>query len=282
MYPAVHMLNRVFASVAGRAAPGLAEGVRDFLVFGLKQARACVFAGSFFVLLFLSHHVTFGLHRYDFLFLAAVALQVVLVATRIETFDEFKTIVVFHLLGLALEAFKTSPAIGSWHYPEPGTFKVLGVPLYSGFMYAAIGSFMTQAWRLLKLRLTDYPRLGFSATLCVLVYLNFFTHHFTYDIRYVLMVAVVVVFWRTRVYFTVTRREYWLPLVAAFVLIAFFVWVAENLGTFLGAWKYPDQLVTWTTVSVHKIGSWSLLVIVSFILVAELKRVKERREHAEG
>ncbi len=282
MYRAPHMLNRVLTTVAGRAAPGLTEGALDFLRFGIKQVRACVFAGSFFVLLFLSHHVTFGLHRYDFLFLSAVALQVVLLVTRVETFDEFKTIVVFHLLGFVLEAFKTHPSIGSWHYPEPGIFKVLGVPLYSGFMYAAIGSYMAQSWRLLKLRLSGYPRIGLAATLCAAIYLNFFTHHFTYDLRYVLMVAVVVLFWRTRVHFTVSRREYWIPMVSAFVLIAFFIWVAENMATLLGAWKYPDQLITWTTVSLHKIGSWSLLVIVSLILVAELKRVKERLEHAGG
>lgn len=158
----------------------------------------------------------------------------------------------------------------------------MGVPLYSGFMYAAIGSYMAQSWCLLKLRLSGYPHIGLSAMLCALIYLNFFAHHFIYDLRYVHMVAVVALFWRTRVHFTVSRREYWLPMVSAFVLIAFFIWIAENMGTLLGAWKYPDQLVTWTTVSVHKIGSWSLLVIVSLILVAELKRVKERRGHGQS
>ncbi|MCE9644160.1 DUF817 family protein [Candidatus Parcubacteria bacterium] len=49
--------------------------MRGFLFFGLKEAQACVFAGSFFVLLFLSNHIPlFGLPRYDFLFLAALLL----------------------------------------------------------------------------------------------------------------------------------------------------------------------------------------------------------------
>src|SRR5882724_9835687 len=96
------------------------EIVRDFFIFGVKEARACVFAGSFFILLFLSHYITFGLYRYDFLFLAAVLLQVILLLTKIETFDEFKTIILFHVLGFTLEVFKTNPAIGSWYYPEPG------------------------------------------------------------------------------------------------------------------------------------------------------------------
>ena len=90
----------------------------EFIVFGLKEARACIFAGSFFVLLFASNHIPlFGFSRYDFLFVAAVLLQVVLYLTKVETWDEVKTIFLFHILGLVLEAFKTNPP-GSWSYPE--------------------------------------------------------------------------------------------------------------------------------------------------------------------
>lgn len=256
--------------------------IKEFLLFGAKQARACVFAGSFFVLLFLSHYITFGLYRYDFLFLSAVSLQTFLLLAKIETIDEFKTIVLFHILGFSLEVFKTNPSIGSWYYPEPGYFKIFNVPLYSGFMYAAIGSYIAQAWRLFKIRLQQYPPLIYSVPLASLVYLNFFTHHFIYDIRYVLMLAVVFVFFRSRVYFTILYKEYWMPLVASFVFIAFFIWIAENIGSYLGAWKYPDQLVTWTSVSLRKIESWSLLIIISFILIAELKRVKEGRQQKKG
>jgi uncharacterized membrane protein YoaT (DUF817 family) len=250
------------------------EFATDFLIFGIKEARACIFAGSFFVLLFLSHYITFGLYRYDFLFVAAVLLQVILLATKIETWDEFKTIILFHVLGFTLEVFKTNPAIGSWFYPEAGFFKLFNVPLYSGFMYASVGSYIAQAWRVIKIRVENYPPLYVSATIAALIYINFFTHHFFYDFRYLLALAVAILFWNTKIYFTVTKREYWMPLIVGFVLTAFFIWIAENAGTFLGAWKYPDQLTTWTTVSLHKIESWSLLVIISFILIAELKRLK--------
>ena len=252
--------------------------LKDFLIFGLKEARACIFAGSFFILLFLSHHITFGLYRYDFLFVSAVALQILLLAAKIETFDEFKTIVLFHVLGFALEVFKTHPAIGSWSYPEQGMIKLFNVPLYSGFMYAAVGSYIAQAWRLLKLRLEHHPPFWVAGLLSLAVYANFFTHHFTYDFRYPLMIAIIAVFWKTKVRFTVTDREYRMPLVIGFVLTAFFIWLAENMGTFLGAWKYPDQLVTWTSVSLRKIEAWSLLVIISFVLVAGLKHVKQKHE----
>lgn len=66
--------------------PRLASGVCEFLIFVLKQAASCVFAGSFLFLLAISSHVHIpGLARYDFLFLSAIAIQVVLVAVRLET-----------------------------------------------------------------------------------------------------------------------------------------------------------------------------------------------------
>ena len=97
------------------------EMSHEFVVFVLKEARACIFAGSFFVLLFASNHIPlFGFARYDFLFISAILLQVVLYATKIETWDEVKTIFLFHIVGLLLEAFKTS--IGSPSDPAGGVF----------------------------------------------------------------------------------------------------------------------------------------------------------------
>lgn len=86
------------------------EALHEFWWFGLKQARACVFAGSFFVILFASKHIPLGpIPRYDFILFAAVALQIALVATRIETLDELKVICVFHVIGLALAARRVPP-----------------------------------------------------------------------------------------------------------------------------------------------------------------------------
>jgi uncharacterized membrane protein YoaT (DUF817 family) len=251
----------------------------EFLHFGLKQARACVFAGSFFVLLFLSHYVTFGIPRYDFIFLGALLIQAILVWAKIETVDEVKVIAFFHVIGFALEVFKTHPSIASWSYPEFGYFKLFNVPLYSGFMYAAVGSYIAQAWRIFDLRLRNVPPYWIPVTLSILIYLNFFTHHFIPDFRYFLMILVILVFLRTWVEYTPWKQVRRMPLVLGFFLIAFFIWIAENIATFLGAWKYPDQLFTWTTVSLHKIGSWSLLVIISFMIIAYLKHVKRHILH---
>ena len=252
--------------------------LQELLAFGIKQARACIFAGLFFVLLFLSHHLPLGpLPRYDFLFLAAFAIQIILYLTKLETKDEIKTIALFHILGLALEIYKTHPSVGSWSYPEFGYLKIATVPLYSGFMYAAVGSYLSQAWRLQKLKLTGTIRYPATALLAVAIYVNFFTNHFFPDIRWILIPLVFVVFHGVWAEFTVTTKAYRMPVSVSFLLIAFFIWIAENISTYLGAWKYPYQLTTWNMVSLHKISSWYLLVIISFILVANLKHAKETK-----
>ena len=249
---------------------------KEFLIFGIKQARAAIFAGSFFVLLFLSNHIPlFGFARYDFLFLAAIGIQIILYVTKLETKDEVKVIFLFHIIGLVLELYKTNPAIGSWSYPEAGFFKIATVPLYSGFMYAAIGSYISQAWKVFKLEFVNYRHYVLSVLLCFLIYLNFFTNHFVYDFRVFLIIAVFILFWQTKVYFTVTEAKYSMPLPVSFILIAFFVWVAENISTYFGAWQYPNQIHEWTAVSTQKITSWFLMVIISFIIVAYLKHFKK-------
>ncbi len=254
----------------------------EFFVFGLKQARACIFAASFFGLLFLSRYLPlFGLPRYDFLCIAAILLQVVLFLTRVESLEEVLVLCAFHALGLTLELFKTQPGVASWAYPEDAYLKLGTVPLYSGFMYAAVASYMCQSWRLLRLELVNYPSYKLSIPLCAAVYLNFFTNHYLPDVRWVLLVpAIVVVFWRTRVTFLVTDRRHKMPLLLSFVLIAFFVWLAENITTFLGAYVYPQQRSGWQHVSLGIFSSWALMVIISFMIVAELKHMRERRKAA--
>lgn len=252
------------------------EYLQEFIVFGTKEARACIFAGSFFVLLFLSHKIPlFGIARYDFLFLSALLLQIILVLTKVETWDEVRTIFLFHVLGTALELFKTHPDVGSWAYPEPGFFKIGTVPLFAGFMYAAVGSYIAQAWRILKLELEGVPHYGAVVALGILIYLNFFTNFFFLDLRLILIPAIFLLFARTNVTFVVTEKRRSMPLALAFCLIAFFIWIAENISTFYGAWQYPDQVHVWNVVSTNKITSWFLLVIISFILVAYLKHYKK-------
>ncbi len=189
------------------------------------------------------------------------------------------TLAAFHLIGLALELFKTHPAISSWSYPEFSYLKIGAVPIYSGFMYAAVASYLCQAWRIFHIELYRYPSYWYSVPLAVAIYLNFFTHHFIgYDFRWWLILIVAVTFRRAVVRFTVWRGQVRaMPLALSFLLIGFFIWVAENIATYLGAWAYPGQTQSWRIVSIGKISSWFLLVIISFVIVADLKYVRGKR-----
>ena len=63
-----------------------------------------------------------------------------------------------------------------------------------------------------------------------------------------------------------------MPLLLGFALVALFIWLAENIGTFTAAWMYPSQRLGWSLVSLGKLGAWFLLMIVSYALVALLNR----------
>jgi uncharacterized membrane protein YoaT (DUF817 family) len=247
---------------------------QQMLNFAWQQAVSCLFP----LLLFLTFALTQrfavpGLHRYDLILLICLGTQYVLYRTGWETKDELKVIAVFHLAGLCLELFKTH--WHSWAYPEPGWTKIAGVPLYSGFMYAAVASYLCQAWRRLDVRLRGWPGAGTAWLLAGAIYGNFFSEHWLPDARWVLVALILLAFWRTVVTFTVRTETYRMPMTLAFVLIGFFLWVAENIATFYGAWQYPNQQSGWHLVHFAKISSWSLLVIFSFLIVAQLKHVKE-------
>jgi uncharacterized membrane protein YoaT (DUF817 family) len=247
----------------------------ELLHFGLKNARACLFPAFILAMLALTRVVEPPLARYDFLLLACLGMQALMFATGLETRDELKVITLFHLLGLGLELFKVH--VGSWSYPEAALAKVGGVPLYSGFMYASVASYMIQAWRLLGLRFMRWPRAALVVPLGVLIYANFFANNVLPDQRGLLILAVLWVFRRTRVVFTSHLARRGMPLVLAFLLIGVFVWLAENVATYLGAWQYPHQQDGWRMVDLHKLSSWALLVIVSLMIVVQLKHVKGRR-----
>ncbi|HZU33578.1 MAG TPA: DUF817 domain-containing protein [Candidatus Angelobacter sp.] len=253
--------------------------VNEFLIFGFKEAAACVFAGSFLFLLAISGHISIpGLARYDFLFLSAIAIQIVLVAVRLENWREVAVLSLFHLIGMGLELYKTSPSIRSWSYPERSVFHIRTVPLYSGFMYASVASYIMQAWRLMRVRIVNFPPFWMAVGLSAAIYANFFTNHYLADLRWFLAAAVLVLFRKTRIYFIVTQKERWMPLSLSFLLIGFFIWIAENIATYFGAWQYPHQKQQWAIVGPTKISSWMLLVIISFIIVAALKEIFPKQQ----
>ncbi|MBC00291.1 MAG: hypothetical protein CML67_12195 [Rhodobacteraceae bacterium] len=264
-----HVYRRLGKGVAARAAT-------EFLAFGIKQAYACLY-GALLLALILGTRFLYpadaALARYDFLFLAALALQVWLLAARLETLDEAKVILIFHVVGTAMEVFKT--AAGSWIYPEESFFRIGGVPLFSGFMYAAVGSYLARISRIFDFRYSHYPPLWTTWAFAIAIYVNFFTHHYTVDIRLGLFALLFLLYGRTFVHYSVYRYRHRMPLVLGFFLVAVFIWFAENIGTFAQAWRYPDQADGWRLVSLAKLNAWVLLMIISFVLVTLVNKPRK-------
>ncbi len=256
---------------------GIERFVVEFFYFGVKEARACLFAGLFFLSVFLVPRAGLvGIPRYDLLLIIALAIQAWMVWAKLETIDELKAISVFHVVGFALEVFKTSGSIQSWSYPDFAYTKLFGVPLFSGFMYAAVGSYVIQAWRLFDLRVRHHPSYWMAGLTALAIYANFFTHHYIGDYRWYIAACTLGLYARTTVIFRPYDQDRKMPLLLAFVLIGFFIWLAENISTFFGVWRYPNQIGAWSTVHIGKWSSWCLLVIMTFTIVANLKHIKHK------
>ncbi|MDO4900334.1 DUF817 domain-containing protein [Actinomyces sp.] len=236
------------------------------------QLSCCAFSIAVFVGMAVSvviwNRVDLPLARYDALLIYVLAIQIAFVVLKLETWRELAVICAFHLIGLALEVFKVH--VGSWTYPDAGVVRLGGVPIFSGFMYASVGSYICQAFRRFDLRICDFRRWPVTA-LAVAAYANFYTHHFICDLRWAVAIGFVLALWGSTVHFTVGPDRYRMPTAVSFTLIGVFLWLAENLGTFLNAWRYPDQQAGWHLVHVGKLGSWALLVTLSFVLVAAVK-----------
>jgi uncharacterized membrane protein YoaT (DUF817 family) len=138
--------------IAAEERLGLCAGQRrttafiyEFLRFGVKQAWACLFGGAMVALLigtYLWYPRGAPLARYDFIFLAADPIQIGMLAFKLETFDEAKVILIYHVVGTNHGSVQDGCRF--LDYPEHSIFRVAGVPLFSGFMYSSIGSYIAQ------------------------------------------------------------------------------------------------------------------------------------------
>jgi hypothetical protein len=81
------------------------------------------------------------------------------------------------------------------------------VPLFSGFMYAAVGSYIARIQRIFDIRVRHYPPLWTTWVLAAAIYVNFFAHHWLPDIRLGLFVLTAVLFGRGWFYFTPDRAR---------------------------------------------------------------------------
>ena len=267
-------LPRDAALLARSPLPGWAQSL---LLFLWRQLWAGLFAGIILISLIVTSALwqeEWALARYDFLVGLAVLTQVLLLAFRLETWEEAKVIALFHLTGTVMEWFKVSA--GSWAYPEPGVLKLFDVPLFTGFMYASVGSYIARAFRLFGAVFAPYPPFWASVLLAVAIYVNFFAHHWLPDIRLALFAATLLLFARTRMWFRL-RAWHWIPFPLAALGIALALWIAENIGTLSGTWIYHRQAAL-ELVSLSKMGSWYLLFFVSFTTVTLVMRGQLRRD----
>jgi len=243
----------------------------QLLTFGYRQALCCIFPVAIFLTLAASKYLHIP-YQYDVILVVCIGVQAILVYTGLETVDELKVISLFHIIGLFLELFKVHH--GSWAYPEAAITKIAGVPVYSGFMYSSVASYICQAWKRFDLRFHNWPPGKITFTLAAIIYLNFFLHHYWADIRWIIIASLFPIFRKSYVTFSVNKTIYRMNVITSYFLIGFFIWLAENISTFFGAWQYPDQQMGWQMVHLSKISSWFLLVIISIIIVANLKHIK--------
>ena len=85
----------------------------------------------------------------------------------------------------------------------------------------------------------------------------------------------LLLYLRTWVYYRPFRVHRRMPLLFGWLLVALFIWFAENIGTFAHAWSYPSQQGGWHMVPLSKLGAWYLLMIISFTLVSLVHKASE-------
>lgn len=253
--------------------------IHELWVFGLKQAYACMFGGFLLATMIITSYwyPLESIHRYDFIFIASIVFQVFLLITKLEKPREAVVIVVFHIVATIMELFKTSDGIDSWAYPEDYFFGIGNVPLFAGFMYSAVGSYIARIWRIFDFQYSHYPSKATTVVLVVLIYANFFSHHYVWDFRWVLLGLTIFLFYRTNIYFRIIKTNRHMPILLGWFFVALFIWFAENIATYTNIWIYPNQAVEWKMVPVAKLSSWYLLMLLSFVLVSLINNVKIRQ-----
>ncbi len=133
----------------------------EFTRFGIKQGWACLF-GALMLALLIGTHLFYPQRRLRSP--ATISWSSPPSPSRSPCWPSSsrpgrrrRSSSIFHVVGTAMEIFKTS--VGSWIYPEASILRIGGVPLFTGFMYAAIGSYIARCWRLFDFRFTHHPPL---------------------------------------------------------------------------------------------------------------------------
>jgi len=249
-----------------------------YLKLSFEFFLKAVFAALFGILLLIAFVFTakmgsdefYGFFRYDYLLFYSLIIQVCLLYLKLESWAEAKVIALFHILAMGMEIFLTHPQIASWQYPQPAVFKVLTVPLFAGFMYSAVGSFFARSLRLYQVSFLNLPHFINMLSLAILSYINFMSKFFILDFRNLLFIWSIVIFWKTKIRFELKQHHFQIPMLPVLLILAFIIWIAENISTFYKIWLYPSQVDAWHMVGWGKLGSWYLLLLLSLVLVLKI------------
>ncbi len=243
-----------------------------YIKYLIEFIRICLISVFFPILLGIGFLITLKIpHKFDLLFIYAIIIQIILVKIKYETLRETLVILIFHLIGLTMEIVEVR-INGSWTYHADGTWLALfGIPLFTGFMYASMGSFASKAYDEMKMKIDNYPKNKYLYPYSLFVYLNFMTNNHIFDFRWILMATIILLIWKCKINFKLLDRIFWMPANIACGLTAFFILIVENIATYLRVWSYPNQIHGWKIVGFDKFTSWYLLFAVSFIVVYGVK-----------
>ena len=267
--------NRLWNPPARAGLEGAPRFALEFLYFGLKNARACLFAALLFAAVLLVPRAgVLGLPRYDVLLFISLSILAWMVLVKLETCNALKVLGLCFVAGFMLEVFKTSSKIQSWSYSDFAYTKLFGVPLFAGFMYAALGSAIIQAWRLFRVCTLRHPPYWLACVVAIFIYANFFTHHYIGDYRLYIAACAAGLYARVTVVFRPMDRDRKIPLLLFFVLFGFCAWLAESISTFFSLWRYLNPLGAWSAAHVVRWSSCSLFVVMTIAVIAKLKHIK--------
>lgn len=252
----MNTVSRIFYFLAQRSISAALFGILLLCAFAVSSS--------------MGHQPLLGFYRYDYLFFCAISIQLFMLYFHLETWQEAKVIALFHVMAMVMELVLTDPDVGSWQYPEPAILKIMTVPLFAGFMYSAIGSFFARAIRLFHVSFQGLPHFNNMLLLAIFAYINFMSKFFIHDIRSILFVWSIVIFWKTKACIQIQQQNYKLPMLIVLLFLAFLIWIAENISTFYDIWVYPNQKDGWQLVWWGKIGSWYLLLLLSLVLIMKI------------
>jgi uncharacterized membrane protein YoaT (DUF817 family) len=239
----------------------------ECLYFCLKHARAGLFAGLFFIPFFITPTTgMLSIARDDILFGLAIGIQIWMHKTKLQSNHELKMVILFYVLGFILEYFKLKTATGIETLAHTSWSNINGVPLFVGFIYAALSSYMMQAWRLFTLRIRHYPPYWMAITLAGLSYLHFFSQH---DYVAYFTACAVGLYGPSLILFKSHSRERQAPLLLSAILIGGFIYLANSICHF---YSLSNPISPWPNT--HQSQSVFLLIIFSISIIVHSKHLK--------